>query len=510
MKRILVLLLTFCTLCLQAQINDCPKTIIDGQTVYVYTVQKSEGLYRISKNFGVSQEEIIRLNPILRTSGLKVGQVIHIPVKEQIDSTKYIVHEIQPKETLYSLSKRYGVKVADIQQLNPKIARNMPIGAHLLIPKVEEENVQEDIQPADTIVAKPREILNLAAIFGSTDSVTSDTTFLDSISSDTLRLAYLLPFMAEEAKRTPVLERFLEFYEGSLLALYDAQKSGKKVEVYVYDTQKNDVRMHAILQDSILKTVDAIIGPAYASQVGYISKFSYENKIPTIIPFTSKVNDIDTNPYLLQFNPTEQAMVDTLMQYAANTYPEANYLVVQADSLRTAMSVVLMQEKLGKNNFKKIYPQQIQTDVLHTILQADRENILIFNTEKYTQLTELLQKLEVLSADYPIHIVSHYGWSTEMLPIDGFYSSVFNRSKLFDLRLTSYNLKFHHFFMHDISSDAPRYDLLGYDITSWTIQYLLDTYIEKVHYKGLQSDIRFVKINENGGYQNAEIKVLTQ
>ncbi len=516
MKKLLISLLTCCTLYLQAQIKDCPQTIVDGQTVYVYTVQKSEGLYRISKNFGVSQEEIINLNPILRTSGLKLGQVIYIPVKEQIDSTRYIIHEIQPKETLYSLAKRYGVTVADLQKLNPKIARNMPIGARLLIPRVNKEIPQKPEQPIDNLpTEKPREIINLSTIFGSPDStsrVSSDSLLIDSVvnSKAVLRIAYLLPFMAEEANRTPALERFLEFYEGALLALYDAQKSGKKIEVYVYDTQKNDVRMHAILQDSTLKKVDAIIGPAYASQVEYISKFSLENKIPTIIPFTSKVHDIENNPYFLQFNPTEQAMVDTLVQYAANTYPEANYLVVQADSLRTAMSTVLMQEKIGKNNFTKIKPNIILNDSLSTFLKPDKDNIIIFNTEKYVQVSELIQKAEDIVDDYRVYIVSHYGWGKEILPIEGFYSSVFNLSKLFDLRLTSYNLKYHHFFTHEISSDSPRYDLLGYDITSWTIQYLLNTDVEKVHYEGLQSDIRFVKINEKGGYQNAEIKVLKQ
>ena len=65
-----------------AQAETWPKDTVDGVVVYRYTVQKSEGLYRISKNFNVSQEELVRLNPTLQTEGLKFGEVILVPVKE--------------------------------------------------------------------------------------------------------------------------------------------------------------------------------------------------------------------------------------------------------------------------------------------------------------------------------------------------------------------------------------------------------------------------------------------
>ena len=132
-----------------------PKDTIDGVVVYRYTVQKSEGLYRISKNFDVSQEELVRLNPILKTEGLKFGQVIYVPVKgaERVvtasatpataataasatadsASVSVIKHVIQPKETLYSLSRRYGVSVAQLEAANPELSKNLPIGAVLLI-----------------------------------------------------------------------------------------------------------------------------------------------------------------------------------------------------------------------------------------------------------------------------------------------------------------------------------------------------------------------------------------
>lgn len=58
-----------------------PLDTVDGQVYYRYTVERSIGLYRISKNFGVSQEEILQANPHLQTAGLRYDEVILIPAK---------------------------------------------------------------------------------------------------------------------------------------------------------------------------------------------------------------------------------------------------------------------------------------------------------------------------------------------------------------------------------------------------------------------------------------------
>ena len=59
-----------------------PMDTIDGKIYYRYTVERSVGLYRISKNFGVSQEEILRANPQLQQQGLRYEEVILIPAGE--------------------------------------------------------------------------------------------------------------------------------------------------------------------------------------------------------------------------------------------------------------------------------------------------------------------------------------------------------------------------------------------------------------------------------------------
>ena len=143
------------------QLQPYPIDTINGKAFYKYTVQKSEGLWRISKNFDVTQEELIQYNPEIE-QGLKNGQTLLIPVVLPFDSSAYIVHEVQPKETLYSLSKRYGVRTQQIKDLNPSVKMNKLLAGQriLIAPKekiaetIAEPTKEKEIKPIEKAEAK--------------------------------------------------------------------------------------------------------------------------------------------------------------------------------------------------------------------------------------------------------------------------------------------------------------------------------------------------------------------
>ena len=58
----------------------CPIDTIDGKLYYRYTVERSVGLYRVSVNFGVKQEDILSANPVLQKRGLRLGEEILVPI----------------------------------------------------------------------------------------------------------------------------------------------------------------------------------------------------------------------------------------------------------------------------------------------------------------------------------------------------------------------------------------------------------------------------------------------
>lgn len=145
------------------------KIIIDGQTFYLHKVRKSEGLYRISVSYGVSQKEILEVNPSA-VDGLKEGQILKVPVikgrnstKDQLESEEFIYHTVEEGQTAYYISKRYKVELEEIYQNNPGSDQQLILGTIIKIPKKElgstkQENSNEDyiihkVEPKETIYA---------------------------------------------------------------------------------------------------------------------------------------------------------------------------------------------------------------------------------------------------------------------------------------------------------------------------------------------------------------------
>ena len=99
-----------------------------------------------------------------------------------------------------------------------------------------------------------------------------------------LRLAYLLPFQTDAARRDGQMDRFIDFYEGALLAIYEAQACGQRLEIFTYDVQKSDIAIQQVLKKGEMQNLDAIIGPAYPAQVSHAALFCKAKPRPVYHP----------------------------------------------------------------------------------------------------------------------------------------------------------------------------------------------------------------------------------
>ena len=547
-----------------AQAESWPKDTVDGVVVYRYTVQKSEGLYRISKNFNVSQEELVRLNPKLQTEGLKLGQEILVPVKEEQPAaadSSMVKHVIEPKETLYAISKRYGVSVAELQAANPEVSKNMPIGATLLIPvraaegatlpvpqtqaeapkmdapqpqseapkvetpKAEAEAPTIEAPKADEVVlpAPKLQADSLTAVLQvATDSMVEHPLLLpyDSsiISALPLRIAYLLPFQVEAAKRDGQMDRFIDFYEGALLAIYEAQACGQHFEIFTYDVQKSDIAIQKVLKKGEMQNLDAIIGPAYPAQVSHAALFAKQNRIPCIIPFTNKVSGLEHNPYLMQFNPSAQKEAEAAVRLLSAHKDSLQLVFVDPQASEVSPFVSTLREKALAAGFTTadIALQTIINDSLTTILKQDKKNILVFNSDKYVSVNAVMSKVVNQKKGHSLALFGRYSWQHEKCPIEMVYVSIFHEPNT--AHMASYEALYKQYFGHALSSLQPRYDLLGYDLTKAVIRHLLlsqqavsdqdKQHVFAEEHIGLQSDIHYERASEEGGLENMGIKLI--
>lgn len=97
-------------------------TKINNKLHIKYLVEPGETIYGISTKYHVAVADLLEINPDLE-NGLKVGQMISIPYdstfamqKKADDNT--ITHKVQPGETLFSLSKKYNIPLNDLLKYN--------------------------------------------------------------------------------------------------------------------------------------------------------------------------------------------------------------------------------------------------------------------------------------------------------------------------------------------------------------------------------------------------------
>ena len=138
----LLIILTLCSAIIYAQKPVYSTKVIDGTEYYIYQVEAGEGLYTISKKFGVSQADINNANPQIH-DGIKAGQEILIPkTGKQIqpetnnsnDKDGFILHTVEKKQTLFAISRKYDVSQEEIREANPQIANGLKTGDVLRIP----------------------------------------------------------------------------------------------------------------------------------------------------------------------------------------------------------------------------------------------------------------------------------------------------------------------------------------------------------------------------------------
>ncbi|GJM60099.1 LysM peptidoglycan-binding domain-containing protein [Persicobacter diffluens] len=116
-------------------------TDVVAQSHAYHTIEKGQTLYSISRKYKTTVAKLEEMNPGL-SENLGVGQKIKVPaaagaVGEKATKSKSgseIVHVVQSKETLYSISKKYSVSANQLMQYNGMSNTSLSLGQKIKIP----------------------------------------------------------------------------------------------------------------------------------------------------------------------------------------------------------------------------------------------------------------------------------------------------------------------------------------------------------------------------------------
>lgn len=110
-----------------------------------HTVVKGDNPYNIAKKYGMTVDELLKLNPKVKDGKLAIGDILTVkndkaaPAKAAV-STKPANNSqvgkiiLQPKQTIYGITKQYRISETDLRKLNPELDSHMKIGDEITLP----------------------------------------------------------------------------------------------------------------------------------------------------------------------------------------------------------------------------------------------------------------------------------------------------------------------------------------------------------------------------------------
>ncbi len=111
---------------------------IAGKQFIIHQIDEKETLYAISRRYGVPITSILEHNPTA-DGGLAVGQLLKVPYIPKAKSTVVAggdkIHKVAAKETLFSISRLYDVSVDEIKTWNNLKDNALSLGQELVIKK---------------------------------------------------------------------------------------------------------------------------------------------------------------------------------------------------------------------------------------------------------------------------------------------------------------------------------------------------------------------------------------
>lgn len=314
----------------EAQVETSTTSATETET---YVIQPKDNYYRVSKQFGISQQDLFALNPGLEEKGLKPGETIKVkksnteivsePVnsKTKIDSgteksstmvtgtaDDYVTYTVQQGDTVFSIVNKFGVTIDELIALNPDLSNGLKTGMVLKIKKQDPAYIKKN--------------------------------------GDALSVVLMLPF-GYSTNETQYRAMALDFLTGAKLAVERNARNGQKLDIKIVDSG-NEASFRNSLTQINPENTDLIIGPFFKSNVIDVLNFTKNQKIPVVAPFANSP-ELYGYSNLIIVETNDQTYADKIVEEVKAVYSDQKIYIVADAKKENANYIKAGLEKLVKN-----------------------------------------------------------------------------------------------------------------------------------------------------------------
>ena len=405
------------------------------------------------------------------------------------------IYTVKKKDTVFGIANKYGLTLPELMNANPEMKKEgymLQKGATLFIP-FEKTTAKKTATTQRTTVAKK---------------------------ANTVNVGVMLPLHDVDGDG----KRIVEYYRGILMACEQLKQQGISTNIHAWNVPIDaDIRTTLVQEGA--DACDLIFGPLYTKQVAPLADFCKNYGIKMVIPFSINGDNVERTKEIFQVYQAPESLNDATIKAFLNRFKNVHPIFVDCNDTtsRKGNFTFGLRKELEKRKIAyNITNVNSSLDYFAKAFVPSKQNVVVLNTGRSPQLTQVLNKLDEFSAKYPGAVVSLFGYTEWLMyakyNLDRFYKydtyipSTFyynaNSAKVIDLE-RRYNTCFH----QPMQVAMPRFAITGYDHAMFFIQgvnkYGKDFTGDKsqVNYQPVQTPLHFEK-TKKGGYRNQVLQLI--
>jgi len=369
-----------------------------------HIILPKETKYGIARKYGMTVSELEALNPTVDVLHpgimLKVGtNVLDEPVI--ITDNAFEFYEVQPQETLYSLTKRFQIEQDSLIALNPALKDGLKYGMVLKVPTKDASGRELKDTPVDKMEVPTGKVQNVNLERNIKDYSTKNIVLmlpynLGKIKIDSTSNA------SKVIENDRVLRISLDFYSGALMAVKKAKDLGISTNVRIFDTQQSASKVASIINNNNFDKVDAVIGPLLQVTSEEVAERLSGKNIPVISPMTNR--ELRSLPNLYQSMPSDDMLRESMISYLQKNSQNKNIIII-ADGANAAIKGKLLN---ALPNAKTINPSgnNVSESSMANVMSSTNENWVVLESESVALLSTATSALTRLARKYNITLLT--------------------------------------------------------------------------------------------------------